>query len=323
MVGSGLSFFLGACVLLPRGSIAATLTTEGVVRREVKVGSQGELSRQTPKEDVQIDASEYSTFKAIYTPEYMEKLASDPVELAKLATQWCNTSYAYGVTDGRTASQIASPCGATSQHEIMISPSMCIQAAQEAGASTDHNNWMTPVGQVGRAEFRVPKGCFKAACVQDATKVCFFYNAMEPPDGSGHFTPDPPSGDYVGRQTAEAPIAYAGLTGTPVCHMPRWEFWDAGTDACPAGGYALVDDDASCRLSTNCGIAALGYDERVGIHNASKHLDYVRGCFKDAATKDASGQVFYNGPSAMGEPHAHARGIQICNASNDFVAKAA
>lgn len=291
MMGSGVAAFLvSAFVLLARGSIAATLT-EKVVRRETSVTltSHGELSRQAPKpkEDVQIASS---ALASVYTPEYVEKLLSDPVELAKLAEQWCNISYSKGPTTARTLTTF---CDAG--HSLMQSPSMCIEAAVESGAKTSHFNFMVP----SENEQNHPVACFKAPCSATDSSNCFFYNAIE------HTIFDADKTTF---------------SGTPVCQRDRWEksastatITAAGvhTTCNTAAGYSFVDDEWSCSRAANCGFAPMAYEDRIGNFNASRHLDFVRGCF----VNPADNAVYFNAASSMGVPGANAIGTQICNIS--------
>merc|ERR1719449_264935 len=77
-------------------------------------------------------------------------------------------------------------------------------------------------------------------------------------------------------------------------------------NSCPTG-YKIVDDEDYCKSTATCLSISQGSDFRIGEVNASKHLEYPRGCFVD----NDNGKVYYNGPNSMGDGK-DVKGTPIC-----------
>jgi len=261
-----------ASSLLPHGSVAVTVIAEKdtVVRREAK------------PIHMNVDADgEFTQEPESQIPKEEVKMDTDlsQEELDKLAMQYCDQDFPLGQEDTNHCTE--------ANARIMIDPGACIQAGVMAGASVTHATFMVPQGTTDRWEFKRPKGCFKAPCGSASTAhtVCYFYNGLGADAG-------------------------ANVTGTPVCDRPRHA---NGTQDAQGGcpdGYQVVDDEETCRTSATCLGHAPGNEFRIGTHNASKHLDYVQGCF---VNKD-DGKVYYNKLTVMGLG-TNPTGQNICNVS--------
>lgn len=203
-------------------------------------------------------------------------LVTTEEELEDMAVQFCDYDFPTGKTDTNN-------CTDGSKHEMILQEEMCIFAASEAGATTAHDSFKEPA----EWEDKHPKGCFKYKCSESPKNVCYFYN------GDGDWPSQP--------------------KGTPICSRPKHlngtKDSAAKDGGCPSG-YKVVDDGETCYKSAGCLGYCTGAEFRIGTSNASKHLEYPRGCFID----NTDGCVYYNGPSSMGEGKS-VSGTPICNVS--------
>jgi hypothetical protein len=155
---------------------------------------------------------------------------------------------------------------------------MCEKAAELAGATVPDFTY-----SIGSDDYnKHPKGCFLHSCSQDIVKNCYFYNGA----------PSQPTA--------------ATVSGTPVCFRPKYQNGtqfnsEAPTDTggCDTPDYAVIStyqdcfDYATCKNSVVC----KNQHFKIGDHNASKHLDYPKGCFQHS-----DGCVYWNDvPAALGD----------------------
>jgi len=176
----------------------------------------------------------------------------------------------------------------------IIGKALCVAAAAQKGVHfTDEE---ADDGEEGNH----PKGCFKADCdlfsspaTTTTHPVCFFYN---------------PTGGVIN---------VAGVTGTPVCSRPAFVHGNDDTQGCKAddqSDYQVIDDEETCRTAAGIlGTHPTADEFRIGVHNASKHLDYVQGCFLNLDRN----KVYFNAKSALGDGVAgQMKGRNICNVSS-------
>jgi len=144
------SIFVGL-LLLPQASLAATLTTDRVVRREptgVQLTSEGEI------ELFESDKS---------------KLSSQDEETVKQrTTDFCLYDYPVGVDKTSTCID-----GGKSNELLIDSEDMCMHAASKAGATTVSLKFRL------HQDFELfrPKGCFKETCAH-GNGACYFFNPV-------------------------------------------------------------------------------------------------------------------------------------------------
>lgn len=122
---------------------------------------------------------------------------------------------------------------------------------------------------------------------------------------------------YFNNKEVPADPDATTLQGTPICSRARW--WNGTKDSaakdggCP-DGYAVVIDEDTCHKAGRCEREADDEEFRVGLKNASVHLDHPVGCFFDNVKQE----VFYN-PSRLNQgigapPEDSAvQGTPICN----------
>lgn len=181
-------------------------------------------------------------------------------------------------------------------NEVLInSTTECMFAADQSGAHILDVSKFQVRNDGGGWQDKHPKGCFKDVCDKKGG-VCYFDNlkAGGMPTGT--------------------------ITGTPICQRPRFVKAPAGTNGqCgqvapkSPGAYQALQDEFLCRVAGTLFGGADAQEFRVGILNASQHLDHPLGCFVDTA----DGITYYNPPSELSSkiPSTGVRGIQICNVS--------
>jgi hypothetical protein len=217
----------------------------------------------------------------------MIKLTDEVDSSGTVSTRsYCNYTFPLGPDNTDTCDDAT--------HSMILDEDMCIFAATLSGAMTSHDSFNIQDWDSLHPKDERPQGCFKHACAEAANGVCYFYNG----DGQA------PTGT---------------ITGTKVCKAPRWlqsTTPDVAAPTCPTVGsvtYTLVDDETSCRAAASCTSIAPGTIFQIGVHNASKHLDYPRGCFVD---KD-DGKAYINEASSMGDPTGAVTGTVLCNVSSE------
>jgi len=210
------------------------------------------------------------------TKEYEKLLSSD----------YCNEDFPLG-----QAGQEPGNC--TNANESLIDKAQCEFALTQSAAGTP-----TKIEIEGERYVNArPKGCFKYSCSESAKGVCYFYN------GIGNW----PDANLADTKYNES------FVGTPVCSRPKYVLGTNDTNAgCPGGYKAITSDDVSdqlqhenlCFLVANCKSLNRGPEFRIGEHNASKHLDFPRGCFIDYDGLVDSGEtaptVYFNPKTAEG-----------------------
>jgi len=282
MVGSGIVVLVLAFV----GSVAVKVSVESssMVRSETKtvqIGPDADFvaDRQHPKEELKVDSNTNLT----------------SVDMAKLAARFCDYDFPMGTKDTNFCQD---------DHKNMmhivdkLDPTMCLLAAQESGAYSGHNEFMVPQGNDDK--YNVPSGCFKAPCGAHSTthETCYYWNGAECTLDTAQTT---------------TPVCKTTVTGTPVCVRDKHAY---GTQDAQAGckeGYKIIDDEDTCRTEATCLGHMPAHEFRVGIHNASKHLDHPQGCF--IVVEDGHNMTYYNPPSAMGAG-TNVKGMVICNVSS-------
>jgi len=243
MVGSGVAVVLSAFLLLPYGSMAATLNSEtgSVVRREsethaIHLTANGEMIKQrrssSSADDCNLD-----------------------FPLGKPGTNDCNEDG----TDG------------TSKHQLIEEEALCVQAAIEAGATTTHDNFVIDA----RWEDKSPIGCFRQSCSESKTNgVCYFFNSK------GGDMPANIDADKVvvckrPRMKISPPLDQPmPTTGTaPVC-PPNYKRVK-GVESDPAS-----EEEVICQSAGRCLGQADSSSFLIGRNptNTSRHADYPRGC---------------------------------------------
>jgi len=215
-------------------------------------------------------------------PVQSTKLSSK--EYAKLAAQFCDEDFPLGQADQE-------PGNCTNANETLTDETQCIFAQAQSGAGT-----ATALRISGeRYENARPKGCFKYSCSESANGVCYFYNGI---------------GDWPDANLSKTKYS-EDFVGTPICSRPKYVLGTNDTNAgCPGGYKAITSDDATdqlqhenlCFLVANCLSYDRGDEFRIGEHNASKHLDFPRGCFvdNDGLVAGTAGEVFFNPKTAEG-----------------------
>merc|ERR1719491_556508 len=228
---------------------------------------------------------------------------------AKSAFQICRFDFVLGrentnVCDDTVHEKITEDTTNSTGHIIGLS--MCQGAADQTGAVFSHDT-----ADIGKQD-QHPKGCFKGRCklfneAAEEKTACFFYNGMggEPTD------------------TVE---------GTPVCSRPKLVTGSANAQGCKAvdTDYKVIDDEVTCEQAQNCmGTYARADEFRIGVHNASKKLDFLTGCViaerkprteaEIAENKPKNIRVHYNDKIEAdvlgnGVP-GHVKGTNICTVS--------
>jgi len=279
--------------------MGATLTSEkeSVMRREaqsVHLSPHGEMVKEAPHKMVK-EAPELST-------NYAGKLTAK--EYAKLSVDYCNYDFVLG-TD-------TAPGNCSQANESIIDETTCIFAQTLSGAGVASSGFSLDHDE--RYENSRPKGCFKySPCGGVANGVCYFYNTIE----------TTPNDTYAMSKYSEA------FGGTPVCYRPKYVLGTNDTNAgCPGGYKAITSEDTTdqlqhenlCFLTANCmGQYAAATDFRIGEHNASKHLDFPRGCFvdNDGLVDGNAGKVYFNAKTAEGfGADGAVKGTPICKVNS-------
>jgi len=205
-------------------------------------------------------------------------------DMAKLAQEECPVEFFKGTENAK----------ACPSQEFNMTQSMCIYAAGRAGAGAHHDDFSI----TARADQeKRPFGCFKAKC-RGSTEACYFFNEI-----------------------ADVSLITGTVEGTPICSKKRYEMGAANSNAedggCPtptSGGYQVIDTERACLDAANCLGDRAAPEDRVGIKNASQHLDHPRGCFYDTVLKE----VFYNPLSGLESARDRTKTVQgtpICNVS--------
>jgi len=245
MVGSGVAVVLSAFLLLPYGSIAATLNSEtgSVVRREsdthaIHLTANGEMLKQQRRSSTSADDCNLD------------------FPLGKPGTNDCNA-------DGTGAE--------ASIHHLIEEEALCVQAAIEAGATTTHDNFVVDA----RWEDRSPLGCFRQSCSEATVNgVCYFFNAK------GGDMPANIDADKVvvckrPRMKISPPLDQPMPAGdtAPVC-PPNYKRVK-GLETSPAS-----EEEVNCQAAGKCLGQADASSFMVGRlpTNTSRHADYPRGC---------------------------------------------
>lgn len=275
MAGFGVTFVVSMVLFLPHGAVGASLTaSDTVIRREgvkparvmdrMSMSPRGELLQAKPDAKQPTETFQDSSVK------FDDEMTDE--ERRSRAQDYCDEDFPVGLA-------ATNDCNETwgGNHSPIMSESMCIQAAEEAGATVTHATLVIP------ATLRLvrPKGCFKMPCPSDAAKTCYYFN-------DAGDTPGPASGKVILNTTA------------PVCHRPRYVNYtvpdtDTGDAGCP-DGYRLIRTEDPCRQAQNCLGKEPGDEFRIGMNNATRHRDHPYGCFV-AAEDD---KVYINEASRMG-----------------------
>jgi len=286
MATTGVKSIFLVLVILPHASFAATLGSErkSVVRSETnRQPATSELSgiQLNSHGDAEV-IDHLKRLQGVVEAQITDSNKLSPKDETK-TDPYCDMDYPTGVV---TTSDCTNPTAL----EVNIdsnggADAMCLQAATESGAKALSGKFVLRDENFQKIR---PKGCFKQACHESDNGVCYFYN---PVNG----VPDK---------------TLAGFAGTPICKRPKTHNGTKGVaGSCPTG-YQMIDDEETCRSAANCRGWPQANIFRVGTHNASKHLDWVRGCFFD---EDDGNKVYYNRPinPAMGEC-TNCKGRQIC-----------
>lgn len=266
------SIFVGL-LLLPYASFATTLTSKEALDRVVR--REGEPTGVHLTSDGEVEMLESGK----------SKLSSqDEESIKQRATDLCLYDYTVGLEKTSTCKQVD---GGENEDLLIDSEEMCMHAASKAGATTLPGKFRLH----NDLEKLRPKGCFKSTCSEHSNDVCYFFN---------------PVGDDVAPNETT-------WKGTPICQRPRYQNGTEGVagscgDLHP--GYELIDDEQKCRAAAGCLAEPPAHNFIIGTFNASKHLDYVRGCFYDENRK----QVFYNPPNDLGAC-TDCRGKELCIAA--------
>jgi hypothetical protein len=270
MTASGFALFL-SLALLPHASHAVP-----VLRREplsVQLSPRGEMAN-TQK---QHHGHKLNMVKEAHTAQ--TKLSSKDN-----AADYCNIDFPLGQADTQ-------PGNCTNGNETLISKLDCEEAITVSAAGTPTHLQIS--GE--RYENARPKGCFKYSCSESAKGVCYFYNGI---------------GDWPDATLADTKYNES-FVGTPICKRDKYVMGTNDTNAgCPGGYKAITSDDVAdqlqhenlCFLVANCLSYDRGDEFRIGEHNASKHLDFPRGCFKDndGLVEGKPGSVYFNPKTAEG-----------------------
>jgi hypothetical protein len=198
--------------------------------------------------------------------------------------QFCNNDFPVGLDKTSNCTN-----GGVNNEILIDGESMCQQAAEEAGARiVDGKFTIATWGDRQYWEPKRPMGCFKEACAS-GTGTCYYFNAV------GYW-----------------PTAIDG--GQPICNRPKHVNGTKNVaGGCPAG-YAVIDDEDTCRSAANCLQYTQADEFRIGTLNGSRHLDFVRGCFFDEEA-DGSLTVYYNAETNLGDCTT-CKGTQICNVTS-------
>jgi hypothetical protein len=169
-----------------------------------------------------------------------------------------------------------------------MTESMCIWAAEQAGAITEPAHMQVPLDW----ESRRPKGCFMFKCL-DSDNWCYYWNG----DGA---MPD------------------GNLSGTPVCHRPRYIFGTShpgknitAPELCANDDYAVIADENECRLAASCLGDCAGGNFLIGVKNASTQMLFPPGCFLHKNDTSDLPCVHFN-PDTLKMPPTLPEGSPIC-----------
>jgi hypothetical protein len=229
-----------------------------------------------------------------------KRVDSQPQAAGKLKVQYCDYDFPLGKPG-------TSQCANGKTDGLIDSPDMCREAAAEAGATTLADVFLiddTP------SQNTTSKGCFKSDCPTGRGKVCYYYN---------------PIGDWPQL----ASDGSGAVTGTPVCHRPKYELGGANSnEGCPAddnitgsGPYKLIEDEYYCRNTGVCLGDARASNFKVGEHNATQQRDFSNFCFLDktGANHEGTYKVYYNPKSKYIEGMSwgtDVKGTPICQVSS-------
>jgi len=271
MVGSGVAFVIPMLLLLTHGAIGASLSaSDALMRRQKQSGRMDSMPM--------IASGELSQSKPQTKVE-----RSGP-------SDYCDVDFVVG-TNGTNDCTV--PNGVNGETQSLITTeAMCRQAATEANGVVQADMNIHADLQNLR-----PKGCFQKPCDAAVTvegetiPTCFFFNGNKETPGSGG----------------------AKIVGSPVCHRARFLNYvvpdtDTGNAGCP-DGYRTIPTSLPCKQVSNCLADVAGDQFRVGLSNASKHLDYPLGCFIDKLDQ----KVYVNEVSNMGQGTSdRIKGTLIC-----------
>jgi len=201
---------------------------------------------------------------------------SEPEQSDSLRSDECNTDFVEGTVD-------TSNCSDATQHDMILQESMCKDAARYSGAGESVNGSMQ---LVHTWEHRRPRGCFKESCSTTASPsgVCYRINLI---------------GDWPTHPE-----------GMPICTRPRNLLGLKNAQASCPTGYKVIDDEDTCMTVSNCLQLRAGDNFVIGTHNATRHLDYPRGCFID----NQDNKTYFNPANPVGEG-VNVLGTPICNVS--------
>jgi len=248
MVGSGVAVVLSAFLLLPYGSIAATLNSEtsSVVRREsdkhtIHLSARGEMVQQRRSSSSADD---------------------------------CNLDFPLG-QPGTNLCKQDSP---DSQHHLIDEEALCVQAAIEAGATTTHDNFVIDA----QWEDKSPLGCFRQNCHESTVNgVCYFFNSK------GGDLPSNISADLVPvckrpRMKISPPLDQEmPNNGTAPTCPPNYKRVK-GLESSPSSEEEVVCQSAGrCLGQADSAAFIIGKNPT----NTSRHADFPRGCIMKADNK--------------------------------------
>jgi len=296
MAGFGVAFVIPMLFLLPLGAVGASLgASDTVIRREgVKSARVIDRMSMTPRGELLQSKPDPKNLETVSAKQPRETLQDSPEGTVKFedemtdaekrsrAVDFCDYDFPVGKLATNDCNETK---GGT--HAPIMSESMCIQAATEAGATVRHDNFVI----ISDLQLVRPKGCFQQPCDGAPDTMCYFFNG---------------AGDTPGV----APDVILNTTA-PVCHRNRYVDYlapdtDTGDAGCP-DGYERIPTEEPCRQVQTCLGKPAGNQFRIGMNNASRHKLYPYGCFVDK--KD--GKVYINEASRMGSG-ASVTGTLIC-----------
>lgn len=276
-----------ALAAIPHGSAVSSLTREeSVVRRERAMQVTSEAVLVPPPNDG-------------HGPRSNLKMNTNftSAELAKLAAQFCNYDFPLGSKDTNFCTD---PSKSMIHIVDALDPTMCIEAAIQSGASAGHHDFMIPQGTTDRWEYKRPAGCFAAKCGASSTThdTCYYWNGVA---------------CTLNTNDTITPACPKDVAGTPVCQRPRHLYGAQDAQGGCPDGYQVIEDEETCRSSATCLGHMPSSEFRVGVHNASKHLDHPEGCF--IVEEDGHNMTYFNPSSALGKG-TNVKGKTICNVSS-------
>lgn len=194
----------------------------------------------------------------------------------------CNDEYPLGRVD-------TSQC-AEAHHNLIVDQEMCAQAAEMSNAGVDHDRFVL-TEEWWEAH---PRGCFAWPCFPGASSksgMCYFFN---------------PVGDDPCRNSNST----HRCKGQPICYGVHYQNGTTNTNGGCPHGYQVLMDETKCLAAASCLGFCVGTQFRMGVANASQHMDHPEGCF----IHEDEGCLYFNPPNELGKP-SRPSGIPVCNAT--------